>query len=137
MGGDGRRVLPLPSVLHALLEPALTQPDRGDPGCHVLVGKLLHELVVNLAVARKRHQPLLGLSLVFEGQSPPRRRWLPRKCFAQQLGQLASFAQLELPPLLAYERFPGGLAGSVIFFSQSSTLFSRSFSPAFLGPLPR
>src|SRR5215204_6831720 len=110
-----------------LLEPRFPQPVSRDPGPHILFCKLLYELVVRLAVARERHQPLSGLSLVFAGQPPQGRRWLPRQRFAKQPGELAVLAQLELPPLLTHERLPGSLAFSAtLFFSESATFFSQS-----------
>src|SRR5829696_729893 len=110
-----------------LLEPRLPQPICRDPGPHIHFFEILQELVVRLAVARERYQPLFGLSLVFAGQ-PLQGRWsLSCQRFAQQLGQLAVLAQLYLPPLLTHERFPGGLAGpDTFFFFESPTFFSQS-----------
>src|SRR5215213_3500601 len=45
-----------------LLEPRLPQPGSCDPGPHVPFCELLYELVVHLAIARERYQPLFGLS---------------------------------------------------------------------------
>src|SRR5215203_7538437 len=110
-----------------LLEPRLPQPISRDPGRHIPFCELLHELVVHLAVARERHKPLFGLSLVFAGQPLQGRRSLSCQRFAQQLGELAVLAQLYLPPLLTHERFPGGLAGpDTFFFFESPTFFSQS-----------
>jgi hypothetical protein len=52
-------------------------------------------------------------------------RGLPRQCFSQQLVELALLAQLQLPPLVAHERFQLGPAGSAAFFFRSRPRSSR------------
>jgi hypothetical protein len=75
--------------------------------------------------------------LVFGGQPPQRRRCLSRQSFSQQLCELAVFTELELPPLIAHERLPLGLAGPIaFFFSESSALLELALS-TLLGTLAR
>ena len=61
MMGDGRRVLTLPSALHALLEPPDLYPLRGGPKGHVLPEEIGGRLVGDSAVLdHDGHEPLLG-----------------------------------------------------------------------------
>src|SRR5918998_1320679 len=93
-------------LVPAFLEPRNAQPVRRDPGRHVLGLEVFEGFVDGVAAAHQRDEAPLGLRLVVGGELLKRPWQFSGERLAEEPGELAVLALLDLAPLRLHELSP-------------------------------